>query len=154
MESSYAHKRSVIKFPFNIACENTDNGSENNGYFRESLQEENIFHFYSNIGTSTDNPRVERSHLTDEKKFYQTNGLKKTFLEQKQALKEWEDFYNFKRPHQALGYLTPMAFFELWKVNSDEAFKIVSKYQDYLLKQRIRLASARKIKKKTKLKNL
>ena len=64
--SSESHKRSIKKFPFKVACENTDNGSENNGYFREQLQEENIFQFYSNIGTPTDNPRVERSHLTDE----------------------------------------------------------------------------------------
>lgn len=154
LESSYAHKRSVSKFPFNIACENTDNGSENNGYFREALQEEKVFHFYSNIGTPTDNPRVERSHLTDEKEFYQTGGLKKTFLEQKQALQEWENFYNFKRPNQALGYLTPMEFYQLWKTNPDEAYAIKNKYQNYLQKQRIRLASARRIKKKEQIEKL
>ncbi len=154
LESSYSHKRSIEKFPFNIACENTDNGSENNGDFRETLQEENVFHFYSNIGTPTDNPRVERSHLTDEKEFYQRGGLKETFVEQKQALKEWEHFYNFKRPHQALGYLNPMEFYELWKVNPDKAYAIKKKYQAYLHKQRIRLADARKIKKKEQIEAL
>ena len=154
LESAEAHKRSVTKFPFRIACENTDNGSENHGYLREQLQEENIFHFYSNIGTPTDNPRVERSHLTDELEFYQKGGLKKSFQEQKQALKEWEHFYNFKRPHQALGYLTPMEFYELWKENPAEAYAITKKYQTYLLKQKIRLANARKIKRKEQIENL
>lgn len=154
LESALAHKRSVAEFPFRIACENTDNGSENHGDLREQLQEENIFHFYSNIGTPTDNPRVERSHLTDELEFYQRGGLKRSFLEQKQALKEWEHFYNFKRPHQALGYLTPMAFYQLWKENPAEAYAITKKYQAYLLKQKIRLANARKIKRKEQIESL
>jgi len=154
LESAESHKRSMEKFPFRIACENTDNGSENYGYFREQLQEENVFHFYSNIGTPTDNPRVERSHLTDELEFYQRGGLKRSFLEQKQALKEWEYFYNFKRPHQALGYLTPMEFYKLWQENPDEAYSITKKYQTYLLKQKIRLANARKIKRKEQIENL
>lgn len=152
--SAEAHARSKNRFPFNVACENTDNGSENNKELRIALQNENVFHFYSNIGTPTDNPRVERSHLTDEVEFYQRGGLKKSFEEQREALVEWEHFYNFKRPHQALGYLTPMQFHDLWKENPDEANAITKKYQSYLLKQKIRLASARKIKKKEQVEAL
>ncbi|MFH1232911.1 MAG: integrase core domain-containing protein [Patescibacteria group bacterium] len=146
--SAEAHVESTKKFPFKIACENTDNGSENNGAFREQLKKEDVFQFYSNVGTPTDNPRVERSHLTDELEFYQRGGIKKTFEEQKKALADWEHFYNFERPHQALGYLTPMKFYELWKEKPEEAHAITKKYQEYLLKQKKRLASARKIKKK------
>lgn len=149
--SAEAHRTSCEKFPFNIACENTDNGSENNREFREQLQDEDVFHFYSNIGTPTDNPRVERSHLTDEIEFYQKGGLKKTFEEQKTALSNWEYFYNFVRPHQALGYLTPMGFYELWKENPDKAYVITEKYQTYLLKQRKRLSNARRIKKREQI---
>lgn len=145
--SAEAHRKSVSRLPFKIACENTDNGNENNREFRERLADENVFHFYSNIGTPTDNPRVERSHLTDELEFYRRGGLKKTFREQAEALAEWEYFYNWKRPHQALGYLTPMEFYELWRRDPEEARSIVKKYQEYLKKQRIRLANARKIKK-------
>ena len=152
--SAEAHARSRARFPFVVACENTDNGNENNKELRAVLQNENVFHFYSNIGTPTDNPRVERSHLTDEIEFYQKGGLKKSFEEQKEALAEWEHFYNFKRPHQALGYLTPMQFHDLWKKNPEEANAIAKKYQSYLLKQRIRLASARKIKKKEQVEAL
>ena len=152
--SAEAHERAVARLPFKIACENTDNGNENNKEFREKLHDENIFHFYSNIGTPTDNPRVERSHLTDEVEFYQKGGLKKNFEEQKVALSLWEHFYNWKRPHQALGYLTPIAFHELWKRSPSEAFKIVAKYQEYLRKQRVRLANARKIRKREQIQAL
>ncbi len=152
--SAKAHGNSVSRLPFAVACENTDNGNENNKEMREQLQEENVFHFYSNIGTPTDNPRVERSHLTDEVEFYQRGGLKKNFEEQKEAIQDWEYFYNWKRPHQALGYLTPMEFYELWKSDSAKAFQITEKWQTYLKKQRIRLANARKIKRKEQIEAL
>src|SRR3989344_2339741 len=152
--SAFAHQKSKEKFPFVIACQNTDNGSENMGEFRELLKKDTVFHFYSNAGTPTDNPRVERSHLTDELEFYQKGGHKKTFEEQKVATAKWEYFYNFVRPHQALGYLTPMGFYELWKTNEEEAFAIVRMYQGYLAKQRRRLASARRIKKTEQVQKL
>ena len=152
--SAFAHERSKEKFPFVIACQNTDNGSENMKEFRELLKNDTVFHFYSNAGTPTDNPRVERSHLTDELEFYQKGGFKKTFAEQIEATAEWEHFYNFVRPHQALGYLTPMAFYELWKSDAEKAFAIVRKYQEYLSKQSRRLAGARRIKKTEQVQKL
>ena len=63
------------RFPFPIACANTDNGSENEKDFDCYLAENKIVHFYSRSGTPTDNPRVERSHLTDEMEFYQHANL-------------------------------------------------------------------------------
>lgn len=152
--STEAHEKSKKKFEFVIACENTDNGYENQKEFRAALKKDKVFHFNSNKGTPTDNPRVERSHLTDEVEFYRKGGFKKTFEEQVEALKEWEYFYNWKRPHQALGYLTPIAFHELWKVDKKKAYEIVETYQKYLKKQSMRLASARRIKKKEQVEKL
>ena len=152
--SALAHERSKEKFDFVIACENTDNGYENQKEFRDVLKKDKVFHFNSNKGTPTDNPRVERSHLTDEIEFYQKGGLRKTFEDQAEAIKEWEYFYNWKRPHQALGYLTPIAFHELWKTDREKAFAIVKKYQTYLAKQSRRLASARRIKKTEQVEKL
>jgi len=154
VNSALAHQRSKEKFPFVIACQNTDNGSENMKEFRDLLKKDTVFHFYSNAGTPTDNPRVERSHLTDELEHYQKGGLKKTFEEQQEATAVWEHFYNFVRPHQALGYLTPMAFYELWKTDAEKAFAIVRTYQGYLAKQSRRLAGARRIKKTEQVQKL
>ena len=152
--SAEAHEESKKKFGFVIACENTDNGNENQKEFREALKNDKVFHFNSNKGTPTDNPRVERSHLTDDVEFYLKGGLKQTFEEQVVANAEWEYLYNWKRPHQALGYLTPIAFHELWKVDKEKAYSIVEAYQKYLKKQSVRLASARRIKKKEQVEKL
>lgn len=152
--SAEAHEESKKKFGFVIACENTDNGNENQKEFREALKKDKVFHFNSNKGTPTDNPRVERSHLTDDVEFYLKGGLKQTFEEQVVANAEWEHLYNWKRPHQALGYLTPIAFHELWKVDKEKAYSIVETYQKYLKKQSLRLASARRIKKKEQVEKL
>lgn len=146
-----SHKEAVKRFPFKVACENTDNGFENNNDFSKELKKENIFHFYSNASTPTDNPRVERSHLTDDLEFYEKGNLFNDLQRQKEATKKWEDNYNFKRPHQALGYLTPMEFYLLWRKNPNKAYAITKKWQEYLKKQRLRLARARRIKKKEQI---
>jgi hypothetical protein len=142
------------RFPFNIACANTDNGSENEKDFDKYLAKNNIVHFYSRSGTPTDNPRVERSHLTDEVEFYQRGNICQTFEEQKKRLAKWEYRYNYVRPHQALGNLTPMAFYELWKTDPEAAYKIAEKWQAYLKKQSKRLASSRKMKNRDKIRKL
>lgn len=149
-----SHKEAIKRFPFKVACENTDNGFENNNDFSKELKKENIFHFYSNASTPTDNPRVERSHLTDDLEYYEKGNLFNDLQRQKEATKKWEDNYNFKRPHQALGYLTPMEFYLLWKRNPKKAYTITEKWQEYLRKQRLRLARARRIKKKEQINTL
>jgi hypothetical protein len=140
--------------PFTIACFNTDNGSENEKEFSEKLQKDNIFHFYSNAGTPTDNPRVERSFLSDDLEFYQRGGLRKNFQEQREAIREQDEIWNWKRPHQALAYLSPRQFYQLWKENPEAAYQIVEKWQDYLRKQRIRQAQSKKIKRKEQIEAL
>jgi len=112
---SLAFDRAIKRMPFNIACVNVDNGSENKGHFSTCLQEKNIFQFYSNTATPTDNPRVERSHLSDELEFYRRGNLYTNFEKQVNASCKWEYIYNYLRPHQALNQMTPMTFYELWK---------------------------------------
>lgn len=153
-EAVAAHRKAEKRFPFQVACLNTDNGGENSGEFEKEIQKENVFHFYSNTGTPTDNPRVERSHLTDEIEFLSKGNVFKTLEEQKEAAASWEKIYNFQRPHQALGQLTPMEFYELWKQNPEAAYTIQNTYQSYLTKQRIRLANTRRIKRKEQIENL
>lgn len=149
-----AHTRSQERFPFPIAAMNTDNGGENEKEFAAMLHKENVFHFFSNVGTPTDNPRVERSHRTDEEEFYQRGNHYRTFQKQQTALQQWEHTYNYTRPHQALGYLTPMEFYELWRRDPPAAHAIAARYRSYLTKQRKRLASARRIKRKEQVEKL
>jgi len=150
----YSHEQATNRFPFKTACINTDNGFENNNSFSAGLKKENVFHFYSNRSTPTDNPRVERSHLTDDVEFYLKGNIFNDLQRQKDATRKWEDFYNLKRPHQALSYLTPMEFYLLWKNNPEKAYAITRKWQGYLKRQRLRLASARKIKKRGQIDTL
>jgi len=141
-------EKNISRLPFPIVCMNTDNGAENEGQFNQYLKDNDIVHFFSRSATPTDNPRVERSHLTDDKEFYNWGNVKDTFDEQEVAGLEWERIYNYVRPHQALGNLAPMEFYELYKKNPEEAYAIVDKYQKYLKKQSKRLGVARKLKKK------
>lgn len=152
--ASAAQSLQKARFPFAIATVNTDSGGENGKAFEKTLQQKNIFHFYSNTASPTDNPRVERSHLTDEKEFYQQGRILKDFKEQQKALKKWEYIYNYVRPHQALGYLTPMAFYQLWKKDPQAAITIAEKYRVYLVRQRKRLAGARRMKRQEQIEAL
>jgi len=147
-------EKAVGKLPFKIACANTDNGGENGKEFAKYLEAKKIFHFVSRAGTPTDNPRVERAHLTDEMEFYQQSNIYKTYEKQADAIDEQDKIYNNIRPHQALGYLTPMEFYKLWKKNQKAAYEITGKYQAYLKKQSKRLATSRRMKNKEKIEAL
>lgn len=152
--AAQAYRKAARRFPFQIACINSDNGGENGKDFSAELQTSDVLHFFSNVGTPTDNPRVERSHLTDDKEFYRKGNSFLPFEKQEGQLIKWEHQYNYERPHQALGYLTPMEFYQLWKNNPDEAQTIARKWQNYLARQRKRLYSARRMKRKEQIENL
>lgn len=142
------------RLPFAIACVNNDNGGENLKDFEAHLEKERIYQFFSRSGTPTDNPRVERSHLTDDLEFYNQGNLYGNFHDQKQAALEWERVYNYERPHQALGQLTPMQFYGLWKKNPEKAYAIAEKYYEYLKRQKMRQANSRRMKKKEQIDEL
>lgn len=139
------------ELPFNIAGMNTDHGGENEKEFTELLEKDGVIHFYSRESTPTDNPRVEKSHSTDQREFYDQGNLYVPFNKQKKLLEEWNYVYNYIRPNQALGNLTPMKFYELWKKNPEQAYQITEKYQEYLKKQRTRLAKSRRLNRREQI---
>lgn len=153
-EAQEAYEKIIQRIPFKIASINTDNGGENGKYFKNKLVKDDIIQFHSRTSTPTDNPRVERSHLTDEKEFYNRGNSYRKFQDQKTALSKWEYTYNHIRPNQALGYLTPMEFYQLWRKNPKQAYRIKDKYKKYLNKQRSRLANSRRIKDKDQIEKL
>lgn len=153
-EAQLAYAKIKQRLPFTIAGINTDNGGENGKDFKEQLRQDEVVHFYSRTGTPTDNPRVERSHLTDDNEFWKRGHSYRPFEGQKQALSKWEYTYNYVRPNQALGYLTPIQFYGLWKKNPVKAYQIRDKYKKYLERQRKRQSSARRLKNKEQIERL
>jgi transposase InsO family protein len=97
------------KLPFQVEIVQTDNGSEFQGSFHWHLLDRGIGHVYIKPATPRLNGKVERSHRIDNEEFYRMldgvvvddSGL---FNEK---LQEWENFYNFDRPHGGLGGQTP-----------------------------------------------
>jgi transposase InsO family protein len=56
------------------------------------------------------NGKVERSHRVDDQEFYQLldkDGIADDIQLFNEKLREWEDYYNYHRPHGALGGQTP-----------------------------------------------
>jgi transposase InsO family protein len=54
--------------------------------------------------------QVERSHRVDDQEFYQLldkDGISDDIHLFNKKLRDWEDYYNYHRPHGALGGQTP-----------------------------------------------
>ena len=63
-------------------------------------------HRYIKPGKPQHNWKVERSHLTDKKEFYQLLTYKDD-VDLNKKLKQWEEFYTFGRPNGAFKGKTP-----------------------------------------------
>ena len=63
-------------------------------------------HRYIKPGKPQHNGKVERSHLTDKHEFYQLLSYTDD-VDLNEKLNQWEDFYNFNRPHGAFMGKTP-----------------------------------------------
>jgi transposase InsO family protein len=95
----------LSRLPFRVQTIQTDNGSEFNTQFHWHLKDQNIHHVYIRPRTPRLNGKVERSHRIDEEEFYRL--LEGVIIEDvggfNTKLREWENFYNYDRPHGALG---------------------------------------------------
>ena len=97
------------KLPFRAETIQTDNGAEFQGGFHWHVLDRGIGHTYIKPATPRLNGKVERSHRIDNEEFYrQLDGvvIDDTDLFN-DKLQEWEDFYNFNRPHGSLDGQTP-----------------------------------------------
>lgn len=97
------------KLPFKVEVVQTDNGAEFQGSFHWHVLDRGIGHVYIKPATPRLNGKVERSHRIDAEEFYRQ--LEGVVIDDtglfNQKLQEWEDFYNFNRPHGGLGGQTP-----------------------------------------------
>ena len=94
---------------FRVQTIQTDNGSEFQTGFHWHLLDRGVNHVYIKPATPRLNGKVERSHRIDAEEFYRLlDGVvvddAKVFTTK---LQEWEDYYNFERPHGALQGQTP-----------------------------------------------
>jgi transposase InsO family protein len=97
------------KMPFQVQVIQTDNGAEFQAAFHWHVLDHGIRHVYIKPRRPRLNGKVERSHRIDDEEFYRM--LDGVVIDDSKIfnakLKEWEDFYNFNRPHGSLGGKTP-----------------------------------------------
>lgn len=85
-----------------------DNGTEFEKYFKGACQKLGIKQYYSRVRTPKDNPNNERFNRTLQEEFIALGNYHSDPAVFNQKLTEWLIEYNFRRPHQALGYQTPI----------------------------------------------
>jgi transposase InsO family protein len=98
------------RLPFRILVLQTDNGAEFQSQFHWHAESLDIRHVYIRPRTPHLNGKVERSHRIDDQEFYQLldrNGISDDIHLFNEKLREWEDYYNYHRPHGALQGQTP-----------------------------------------------
>lgn len=87
-----------------------DNGSEFHKLFQEELRKLNIAQYFSRPHTPKDNPVCEKFNQTLQQEFIDLGNFTPDCREFNKLLTEWLIEYNFVRPHQTLGYSTPIQF--------------------------------------------
>lgn len=100
----------IRRLPFRVLVIQTDNGAEFQSRFHWHLEARDIRHVYIRPKTPHLNGKVERSHRVDEQEFYQLldkDGIADDIHLFNDKLREWEDYYNYHRPHGALDGQTP-----------------------------------------------
>jgi putative transposase len=103
--------------PFPVRAIQVDGGSEFEAIFEEECQKRGMQLFVLPPHSPKLNGCVERAHRTHTEEFYEVTDSSFELLELRVELSQWERIYNTVRPHQALGYLTPLQFLEQWTQN-------------------------------------
>lgn len=106
----------ITRFPFVIKNVQTDNGPEFLKHFDALCNQLDLPHYFIYPRTPKENTYVENSHLSDENEFYQQGNVGCTIEFMQEKLAEWEHTWNYIRPHEALGYLTPDEYSNKYKV--------------------------------------
>ena len=99
----------LAKLPFAVERVQTDNGSEYGASCHWHLLDKGIDHVRIKPRTPRLNGKVERSHRIDSDEFYRL--LEGQVIDDanlfSEKLQEWEDYYNYHRPHGTLDGQTP-----------------------------------------------
>jgi transposase InsO family protein len=105
------------KFPFKIKAIQIDGGSEFKKFFEEECEKRDIMLFELPPRSPKLNGHVERANRTHREEFYEVEEVDLSIEEHNRQLEHWQYVYNHIRPHQALDYLTPNEYYQLWLKN-------------------------------------
>lgn len=100
----------LARMPFPIKALQVDGGSEFHAAFEQACQERGICLFVLPPHSPKLNGHVERAHRTHTEEFYEVYDGDLEIADLNQALRGWEQTYNWVRPHQALDERTPMEY--------------------------------------------
>jgi len=92
--------------PFRFLTLQSDHGSEFSKWFTKVIVHQGIHHRHSRVRKPTDNGHVERFIQTLQKDCL--DRVPRTMKSWKKEIPEFIQYYNYERPHMALGYKTPM----------------------------------------------
>ncbi len=98
------------RMPFPIRAVQVDGGSEFAAEFEQACQRRGLHLFVLPPRSPKLNGAVERANRTHTEEFYQVTACSLEMKKLNRELRHWEKIYNTVRPHQALGYLTPLQF--------------------------------------------
>jgi transposase InsO family protein len=93
----------------NVIHVHTDNGSEFRKHFEKALGDLELTHWFSRPKTPKDNPKNERFNRTLKEEFLRFGNYTPDLPRFNTRLTDWLIEYNGIRPHQSLGYQTPLA---------------------------------------------
>jgi putative transposase len=99
-----------LRMPFPIRAVQVDGGSEFAAEFEQACQQRGLHLFVLPPRSPKLNRAVERANRTHTEEFYQVTPCSLEMKKLNRELRAWENIYNTVRPHQALGYLTPLQF--------------------------------------------
>lgn len=109
----------VDRMPFPVRAIQIDGGSEFMADFEAACQAHGIQLFVLPPRSPKLNGAVERANRTHTEEFYECSLAPPTVAALGGELRAWETTYNTVRPHQALGYLTPLEWVTLWKADRE-----------------------------------
>jgi len=100
------------RMPFPIRAIQVDGGSEFTGQLEAACQSREILLFVLPPHSPQLNGHVERANRTHSEELYEVVDSNFTVTDLTPKVLEWEQVYSTVRPHQALGYLTPLQFLQ------------------------------------------
>ncbi len=106
--------------PYQVKAIQVDGGSEFMAEFEEACRDKGIRLFVLPPRSPKLNGCVERAQRTHTEEFYELTFAEPTVSALGAELRAWERVYNETRPHQALGYLTPLEYIQAWKQKQTE----------------------------------